>query len=87
MHKLLIMQNLEIILKAEPHLEARSGRTAVLFHYAYYRAAAGEHVTFCCRRQSVEFDPPVLPVGVSKGDPALARIHIRQAGPVCRSGT
>lgn len=54
-----------------------SGRTALLFHYAYSRAAAGEDVLFVTRRKAVEFEPPVLPAGVSKDDAALERIKLR----------
>ena len=55
-----------------------SGRTALLFHYAYTHAAAHKHVLFVTRRQEVEFDPPLLPAGISSDDIAFQRIHMRQ---------
>lgn len=61
------------LLTGPPH----SGRTTLLFHYAYSHAAAQEHVLFVTRREEVEFDAPLLPAGVPKDDPALQRIQMR----------
>jgi hypothetical protein len=49
----------------------------MLFHYCYKLAAAGEHVTFLCRRPKLEQAPPLLPPGVRHADPAFQRLGIK----------
>ena len=60
-----------------------SGRTALLFHYAHSRAAAGETVVFITRRESVESELPVLPAGVTKEAEAFVRIQMRRVPSLC----
>ncbi len=69
----------ETMLPRQPYCyhSLRSGRTALLFHYAYSRAATGEHIVFITRTKAVEREPPVLPAGVTKDDEAFGRIHMR----------
>ncbi|KAK9814084.1 hypothetical protein WJX72_000412 [[Myrmecia] bisecta] len=55
----------------------RSGKTSILFHFAYTLAAAGKQVGFLCKRSKLEQVPPLLPLGANAQDAAWQNINLR----------
>jgi hypothetical protein len=56
-----------------------SGRSSLLFQYAYQVAAAhpDRRVFYICRPQQLEDAPPLLFEGVSRSSAEFSRVHIR----------
>lgn len=52
-----------------------SGKTSILFHYAYRLAAGDRSVLFICQKAKIEQLPPLLPPGVDGQDTAFSRIQ------------
>jgi hypothetical protein len=57
----------------------RSGKTSLLFNYAYQAAAKGAAVLFVSVKHKLALSPPMLPPGVERSDPAFTRIHMKCA--------
>ena len=64
-------------LTTSKHTNLISGKTSLLFSYAYSVAVAGGRVLFLCQRAKFEQAPPLLPLGVSRGDAAFERVDIK----------
>jgi hypothetical protein len=54
-----------------------SGKTSLLFHYAFQLACSGQEVVFICDRAQLDQAPPLLPFGVSQQHAAFSRIHFK----------
>jgi hypothetical protein len=55
----------------------RSGKSAILLHFCHKLARQGKRVLLLCQRGSLESQPPVLPLGVHRSDPAFRSIDIK----------
>eukprot|EP00882_Tetradesmus_deserticola_P007721 GHRQ01008131.1.p1 GENE.GHRQ01008131.1~~GHRQ01008131.1.p1 ORF type:complete len:244 (+),score=72.44 GHRQ01008131.1:727-1458(+) len=55
----------------------RSGKTSLLFQYAFQLACSGQEVVFICDRAQLEQSPLLLPVGVSHQHAAFSKIHFK----------
>jgi hypothetical protein len=54
-----------------------SGKTSLLFQYAFQLACSGQEVVFICDRAQLDQAPPLLPFGVSQQHAAFSRIHFK----------
>jgi hypothetical protein len=66
-----------LALNGGPFLFDCSGKTSILFHYAYSVASEGKTVVFICKRAKLDLGAPVLPRGVNATDAAFNNVKMR----------
>jgi hypothetical protein len=54
-----------------------SGKTSLLFQYAFHLASKGQEVWILCDQLSLDQSPPFLPLGVDQSHEALGRIKFK----------
>lgn len=78
----------QLAINALPHIQLttprclllgpqRSGKTSLLFQYAFQLACSGQEVVFMCDRAQLDQAPPLLPFGASQQHAAFSRIHFK----------
>jgi hypothetical protein len=55
----------------------RSGKSAIILHFCHKLACQGKRVLLLCQRSRLENQPPVLPQGATRSDPAFRSIDIK----------
>lgn len=59
-------------------LSACSGKTSLLFHFAFHLASKGQEVWMLCDQNALDQHPPFLPLSVDQtSDEALGRIKFK----------
>lgn len=61
----------------DPPAVVCSGKTSLLFHFAYHLASKGQEVWMLCDQNSLDQNPPFLPVGVDQNNEMLTRIKFK----------
>jgi hypothetical protein len=59
------------------HPSCNSGKTSLLFNYAFHIASQGQTVLFLCDQRALDQSSPFLPHAVDANHPALSNIHFK----------